>query len=112
MKVDAELMSNVWDNLLTNAIKYNVHGGNIWINLEKTETSITIIFKDTGIGISQEAVSQIFDRFYRVDSARKKDGTGLGLSIVKQIIDLHGGEITVDSKVGAGTTFTLRLPYK
>jgi signal transduction histidine kinase len=112
MKVDAELMSNVWDNLLTNAIKYNVPGGNIWINLEKTDTSITIIFKDTGIGISQEAVSQIFDRFYRVDSARKKDGTGLGLSIVKQIIDLHGGEITVDSMVGAGTTFTLRLPYK
>jgi signal transduction histidine kinase len=112
MKVDAELMSNVWDNLLTNAIKYNVPGGNIWINLEKTDTSITIIFKDTGIGITQEAVSQIFDRFYRVDSARKKDGTGLGLSIVKQIIDLHGGEITVDSMVGAGTTFTLRLPYK
>jgi signal transduction histidine kinase len=112
MKADAELMSNVWDNLLTNAIKYNVQGGNIWISLEKAETSITIIFKDTGIGISQEAVHQIFDRFYRVDTARKKDGTGLGLSIVKQIIDLHGGEITVESKIGEGTSFTLRLPYK
>lgn len=111
MKADAELMSNVWDNLLTNAIKYNAHGGTIWIGLTKTEESLSIIFKDTGIGMTEEAISQIFDRFYRVDSSRKKDGTGLGLSIVKQIIDLHGGEIKVDSIVGEGTTFTILLPY-
>jgi signal transduction histidine kinase len=110
MRVDAELMSNVWDNLLTNAIKYNAHGGNIWISLIRDEATVMVTFKDTGIGMSQEAVSQVFDRFYRVDTSRKRDGTGLGLSIVKQIIDLHGGEIRVDSEVGKGTTFTIILP--
>ena len=110
MKVDAELMSNVWDNLITNAIKYNSHGGSIWISLSRNESFLTIIVKDTGIGMSKEAVTQIFDRFYRVDSSRKRDGTGLGLSIVKQIVDLHGGEIKVDSIVGKGTTFTIILP--
>ncbi|WP_226035406.1 sensor histidine kinase [Aquibacillus saliphilus] len=110
VKVDAELMSNVWDNLITNAIKYNAHGGSIWISLSKSEGIITIMVKDSGIGMSKEAVTQIFDRFYRVDSSRKSDGTGLGLSIVKQIIDLHGGEIKVDSKVGEGTTFKILLP--
>jgi signal transduction histidine kinase len=109
-KVDAELMSNVWDNLLTNAIKYNVHGGTIWMSLSKSEDFITVTVKDSGIGMSKEAITQIFDRFYRVDSSRKRGGTGLGLSIVKQIIDLHGGEIRVDSKVGDGTTFTINLP--
>jgi signal transduction histidine kinase len=112
MKVDTELMSNVWDNLITNAIKYNTYGGNIWISLSKSESFVTIMVKDSGIGMSKEAVSQIFDRFYRVDSSRKSDGTGLGLSIVKQIIDLHGGEIKVDSEVGVGTTFTIILPNK
>ena len=110
MKVDAELMSNVWDNLITNAIKYNAHGGSIWISLAKSEAFITIMVKDSGIGMSEKAVTQIFDRFYRVDSSRKSDGTGLGLSIVKQIIDLHGGEIKVDSMIGEGTTFTIILP--
>ncbi|WP_235867688.1 sensor histidine kinase [Ureibacillus chungkukjangi] len=110
MKADAELMSNVWDNLITNAIKYNAHGGSIWISLFKSESVITIMVKDSGIGMSQEAITQIFDRFYRIDSSRKSDGTGLGLSIVKQIIDLHGGEIKVDSKVDEGTTFTLLFP--
>ena len=112
MKVDVELISNVWDNLITNAIKYNAHGGNIWINLSKSEASITIIVKDSGIGMSKKDMTQIFDRFYRVDSSRKSGGTGLGLSIVKQVIDLHGGEIKVDSEVGVGTTFTIILPNK
>jgi signal transduction histidine kinase len=97
--------------LITNAIKYNINGGSIWISLSRNESILTIIVKDTGIGMSQEALTQIFDRFYRVDSSRKSGGTGLGLSIVKQIIDLHGGEIKVDSKVAKGTTFTIILPY-
>lgn len=84
--------------------------GSIWISLFKSESVITIMVKDSGIGMSQEAITQIFDRFYRIDSSRKSDGTGLGLSIVKQIIDLHGGEIKVDSKVDEGTTFTLLFP--
>jgi signal transduction histidine kinase len=110
LKGDAELMVNVWDNLLTNAIKYNTLGGSIWIGLTKQEASVELVFRDTGIGMSEEAVSKIFDRFYRVDAARKKGGTGLGLAIVKQIIDLHGGEIAVSSIEGEGTTFTIKLP--
>ncbi|MDM5224894.1 ATP-binding protein [Cytobacillus sp. NJ13] len=106
-KGDPELLVNIWDNLLTNAIKYNSHGGSILISLSQTESAIEVIFKDTGIGISEDTISQIFDRFYRVDSARKKDGTGLGLSIVKQIIELHNGEIRADSQTGKGTTFTI-----
>ncbi|WP_254624342.1 sensor histidine kinase [Cytobacillus firmus] len=107
LKGDPELLVNIWDNLLTNAIKYNSHGGSILISLSQTQTAIEVIFQDTGIGISEDAISQIFERFYRVDSARKKDGTGLGLSIVKQIIELHNGEIKADSKAGEGTTFTI-----
>jgi signal transduction histidine kinase len=110
LKGDAELMVNVWDNLLTNAIKYNTLGGSIWIGLTKQEANVELVFRDTGIGMSEEAVSKIFDRFYRVDAARKKGGTGLGLAIVKQIIDLHGGEIAVSSIEGEGTTFTIKLP--
>ncbi|MDQ0185820.1 ATP-binding protein [Cytobacillus sp. FSL R5-0569] len=111
-RADPELMINVWDNLLTNAIKYNVHGGSILINLSQTDSLITIIIKDTGIGMNVEAISQVFDRFYRVDSARRKDGTGLGLAIVKQILDLHEGKITVDSTEGEGTAFTILLKTK
>ncbi|MCS0791420.1 ATP-binding protein [Cytobacillus firmus] len=106
-KGDPELLVNIWDNLLTNAIKYNSHSGSILISLSQTESSIEVVFKDTGIGIAEDMISQIFDRFYRVDSARKKDGTGLGLSIVKQIIELHNGEIRAVSQAGTGTTFTI-----
>ncbi|MEH6989270.1 sensor histidine kinase [Cytobacillus firmus] len=107
LKGDPELLVNIWDNLLTNAIKYNSHGGSILISLSQTQTAVEVVIKDTGIGISEDAISQVFERFYRVDSARKKDGTGLGLSIVKQIIELHNGEIKADSQAGEGTTFTI-----
>jgi signal transduction histidine kinase len=110
LKADAELMVNVWDNLLTNGIKYNRVGGSIWIGLSRQGDGVELVFRDTGIGMNEEAVSKIFDRFYRVDAARKKGGTGLGLAIVKQVIHLHGGKIAVESKVGEGTTFIIKLP--
>ncbi|MCM3717724.1 sensor histidine kinase [Fictibacillus phosphorivorans] len=106
-KGDPELLVNIWDNLLTNAIKYNSHGGSILISLSQTPSEIKVVVKDTGIGISAHTIDQIFDRFYRVDSARKKDGTGLGLSIVKQIIELHNGDIQAESQAGQGTSFTI-----
>lgn len=109
---DAELLINVWDNLLTNAIKYNVQRGTITINVSQKESFLYITVEDTGIGMKKEEVSHIFERFYRVDSARKKGGTGLGLSIVKQIIDLHNGTIKVNSQIGQGTTFMISLPLE
>ncbi|WP_203334469.1 sensor histidine kinase [Planococcus beigongshangi] len=108
---DPELLDNVWDNLLTNAIKYNKTGGSIEIRLESDDTNAVITFKDSGVGIQEDAVPQLFDRFYRGDAARKKDGTGLGLSIVEQIVTLHHGTIEVKSKVGEGSEFILALPY-
>ncbi|WP_422122503.1 sensor histidine kinase [Planococcus sp. X10-3] len=107
---DAELLENVWDNLLTNAIKYNKPGGSIEIGLTATDTEVTVVFKDTGVGIPKDAIPQLFDRFFRGDAARKKDGTGLGLSIVEQIVTLHHGTIEVKSEVGAGSEFILTLP--
>lgn len=109
---DAELLINVWDNLLTNAIKYNVQRGTITINVSSKDSFLYITVEDTGIGMKKEEVSQIFERFYRVDSARKKGGTGLGLSIAKQIIDLHHGTINVKSQIGQGTTFMISLPLE
>ncbi|WP_243463107.1 sensor histidine kinase [Mesobacillus boroniphilus] len=107
---DPELLMTVWDNLLTNAIKYNQNGGSIFIQISENDDNATVSFKDTGIGMNKEQASKIFERFYRVDAARKKDGTGLGLSIVKHIIELHNGKIEVESEIQIGTTFTIKLP--
>lgn len=106
---DKELLTNVWENLLSNAIKYNRPNGNIDVLLTVENSSITVQIRDTGIGIDEEHIQHLFERFYRVDKARKRDGTGLGLSIVQQIINLHGGHISVSSQVNVGTTFTIKL---
>ena len=109
---DAELLISVWDNLLSNAIKYSELGSIISITCREVHDEIQIIFKDTGIGINNEQLTQIFVRFYRGDTARKKDGTGLGLSIVKKVVELHGGQVNVTSKVGKGSTFVIKLPIR
>ncbi|MCA0172935.1 sensor histidine kinase [Bacillus sp. RAR_GA_16] len=108
-----ELLYTVWENLLTNAIKYNEPGGSIEVTLEKGADATHITFADTGIGLASNEKDQIFDRFYRADLARTRtnQGTGLGLSIVKEIIELHQGDIVVDSQLGKGTTFTITLPH-
>lgn len=108
---DEALFENVWDNLLTNAIKYNCPEGEIHIELEAMENYIKVTVQDSGIGLTEAEKAQLFDRFYRADSSRTKEGTGLGLSIVKQIIEVHKGEIYVASKPNEGTTFTIKLPY-
>ncbi|MBN3554279.1 HAMP domain-containing histidine kinase [Fictibacillus nanhaiensis] len=109
---DPSLLNAVWDNLLTNAIKYNNPDGSIEIAVETREKSIFIIFKDTGIGMNEKEVERIFDRFYRADVARSKtvEGTGLGLSIVATIVKLHDGKTVVKSKKNEGTTVTVELP--
>ncbi|WP_054954809.1 sensor histidine kinase [Paenibacillus dakarensis] len=107
---DRELLAIVWDNLLTNAIKYNQPSGHIFIACRADRDKVIITFQDTGIGMSEESISQVFERFYRADTTRKKDGTGLGVSIVKEIITLLNGTITLESEPGKGTTFTVMLP--
>lgn len=109
---DPLLLNNVFDNLLTNAMKYNHDGGRIDISLEEHDHDVLISFSDTGIGMSKEQQQRIFDRFYRADTSRTQStpGTGLGLSIVKSIILMHQGRISVDSTLNEGTTFTITLP--
>lgn len=109
---DEELLVNVWDNLLSNAIKYNSPGGSIIITCCQSGDGLEVTFKDTGIGMSPEVQEQVFERFFRVDEARKKDGTGLGLAIVKQVVTMHGGIIRLESTLGLGSTFTVWLPIE
>jgi len=111
---DNARLAQVFHNLLDNAIKYSPNGGNIWVRVSDKMEDIVIEVQDQGIGIPPEHLPHIFDRFYRVDSSLRKStsGTGLGLSIVKSIIEAHGGKISVASKVGEGTTFTIRLPRR
>lgn len=106
------LLENVWENLLSNAIKYNTENGSIDISLSQTEKDIIIIFQDSGIGVKEDELPHLFERFYRADTSRTKEGTGLGLSIVKDIVELHGGQVQVESKWQEGTTFTVILPVK
>jgi len=97
-------------NILDNAIKYTPSGGKITILLYKKKDSIEIEFKDTGIGISQEDLPKIFDRFYRCDKSRSTQGNGLGLSLALAFVKAHGGDITVESSVGKGSSFKIILP--
>ncbi|KMY54468.1 membrane protein [Bacillus sp. FJAT-27231] len=111
---DPSLLNTVWDNLLTNAIKYNKPNGSIEILIEQKEESVVITFKDTGVGLSPAELERIFDRFYRADITRSRtvEGTGLGLSIVATIIKLHNGQVTVSSKEKEGTIFIVELPLR
>ena len=109
---DPAFLEKVWENLLLNAIKYTEIGGAIDILLNEQPDDVTIVIRDTGIGIDEDALDRVFDRFYRADDSRTQDtgGTGLGLSIVQQVVKLHGGTIDVTSTKGKGTTFTVSLP--
>ena len=108
----AEYTEKIWENLLSNALKYTPDNGMIEVHLRETTDQIIVSFSDSGVGIAKEHIPLLFDRFYRVDEARhdKIEGTGLGLSIVQQAVRLHQGTIEVTSKLHKGTTFTIRLP--
>lgn len=109
---DRTSMDGIFTNLISNAIKYTPGRGKVWITLGEEGGFVKATVSDTGIGISQEDLPRIFDRFYRVKTAQTREiiGTGLGLSIVKNIIDAHLGSIHVESDLGRGTTFTLLFP--
>ena len=98
-------------NLIENAVKYT-DAGHVDAAVKQTGSEAQLIVKDTGIGIPEDAIPHLFERFYRVDKARSRGtgGTGLGLAIVERIIALHGGFITVESEFGHGSTFTVHLP--
>lgn len=112
INADKNLLHQVWTNLIMNSIKFSNNGGSISVRISSNEKEVEIEIKDTGIGISEVDLPQIFHRFYIVDKSRqrKESSSGLGLSIVKQIVELHNGQIYVKSKLGFGTTFNLKIP--
>lgn len=99
-------------NLVENGIKYNVHGGTLTITLDRQDDNAIMIIEDSGVGIPEDSLAHIFERFYRVDKARsrKSGGSGLGLSIVRSLVERNRGEICVESSVGKGTTFRVTFP--
>ncbi len=115
-EVNPPLLEQAVINLVDNAIKYSDPGRTVWLNAESLPTAtageVVIRVRDEGSGIDAEHLPRLFERFYRVDKARSRTlgGTGLGLAIVKHIVQAHGGTVTVDSTLGVGSTFTIRLP--
>ena len=111
VKGDAGKLRRLFLNVLDNAIRYTPGGGVISVTLSNEGQTALVTIKDTGIGIPQKHIPHIFDRFYRVDKARSRaeGGSGLGLAICKYIVEAHGGEISVESVVGKGTTFYIKL---
>jgi len=109
---DRARIGQVFDNLLQNALKFSDAGGSITVRMRERGVFIRTEVEDTGIGIPPEQMSRIFDRFYQVDGTptRRFGGTGLGLAIVKQIVETHGGQVDVESKVGEGSLFSFTIP--
>lgn len=109
---DEEMLAVAFKNIIENAVVYSPVGSRVAVSLEKNGSDAEVKVVDSGVGISKEDQKRIFERFYRTDPARSREtgGTGLGLSIVKHVVQAHLGEIKISSKLGVGSTFTLRLP--
>ncbi|WP_226668673.1 cell wall metabolism sensor histidine kinase WalK [Metabacillus litoralis] len=113
VEMDTDKITQVLDNIISNALKYSPEGGKVTFTIDVLSTEIQIRVKDEGVGIPQDSLNKIFDRFYRVDKARTRQlgGTGLGLAIAKEMVYAHGGDIWAQSKEGQGTTVYFTLPY-
>ena len=112
IKIDKDAISQVLLNLLNNAVKYSDDDKFIRIKISKNSTCALISVTDHGVGIPKDELKKIFDKFYRVSNTRTKEtrGSGLGLTLAKHIIEAHGGTIEVDSEVGKGSRFIVRIP--
>ena len=109
---DEELMSLVFNNLISNALKFTEPGGIVRASAKKSEKEITISVTDTGCGMDEKTARHVFDKFYQGDSSHSGEGNGLGLALAKRVIDIHNASIDVESKVNEGSTFTVHFPIQ
>lgn len=110
IELDIKRLEQVLLNLVHNAIKFTPPDGTIAISVGRQRGNIVVQVQDTGVGIAEDELSRLFERFYKSDKARRSEGTGLGLAIAKHIVQLHGGEMSVESELGQGSTFTFTIP--
>jgi signal transduction histidine kinase len=109
---DRDRVAQVIDNLLSNALKFTPEGGEVTVDIARSNGNARLVVADTGVGMRRDEIGHLFERFYRTDAATAQavQGTGLGLSICKAIVEAHGGVITADSRLGHGTSLTIELP--
>ena len=109
VKSDPELLSLVWNNLISNAVKFTPEGGTLGVTLKADEMRVTVSVRDTGCGMTAETGKHIFEKFYQGDTSHATQGNGLGLALVKRVVDILNGEISVQSTPGLGSVFTVRI---
>lgn len=107
---DRDMLAIVWNNLISNAVKFTPKGGMITLSVKSSGENAVVTVADTGCGMDSETVKNIFKKFYQGDSSHAAEGNGLGLALVRRIVDIHGGEIKVESEKGKGSSFAVSLP--
>lgn len=112
VEADGQLLSLVWNNLLSNAIKFTDDGGKITVSLRNDGPMAIVKVADTGCGIDRETGKHIFEKFYQGDTSRATRGNGLGLALVRRVVEIVGGNISVESQVGKGSIFTIEIRRK